>query len=126
MTKIAIIEDDIAISQMYRMKFEMEGYTVQTAENGKYGVALCKEMRPDVILLDIRMPLMNGDEALQQIRSTSWGKNIPVFILTNVGEEEAPASLQKLNVYSYIVKAELTPSQVFARVKKLVDNKAPK
>ena len=117
MTKIAIIEDDAVINQMYRMKFEAEGFEVQMAGNGKLGVALVEKMRPDVILLDLRMPEMTGAEALALIRKETWGKDIPVLILTNVGEEEAPASLKTLGVDSYIVKADLTPSQVVDRVK---------
>lgn len=116
-TKIAIIEDDAIIAQMYRMKFEAEGYDVQTAENGKLGVALCEQFRPDMILLDLKMPVMSGEEALKKIRSSDWGKMIPVIILTNLGEEEAPNNLQKLGIHSYIVKAELTPRQVTERVK---------
>lgn len=121
--KIAIVEDDIVISQMYRMKFESEGFEVQTAENGKLGVELCEKMRPDMILLDLRMPEMNGEEALKRIRATDWGKRIPVIILTNLGEEEAPDSLKSLGIHSYIVKAELTPSQVTERVKQALAGK---
>jgi DNA-binding response OmpR family regulator len=116
-TKIAIIEDDIVISQMYRMKFEAEGFEVQTAANGRTGVELAEKMHPDIILLDIRMPEMNGDEALRQIRATDWGKHTPVLVLTNLGEEEAPPSLKALGVEDYIVKADFTPRQVTERVK---------
>lgn len=115
--KIAIIEDDLVISQMYRMKFEAEGFEVQTAENGRTGVELVEKMHPDIILLDIRMPEMNGDEALRRIRATDTGKHIPVLVLTNLGEEEAPESLKALGIYSYIVKAEFTPRQVTEQVK---------
>ncbi|HKX23998.1 MAG TPA: response regulator [Candidatus Saccharimonadales bacterium] len=117
MTKIAIIEDDAVISQMYRMKFEAEGYEVQMAGNGRIGVELVEKMRPDIILLDLRMPEMDGAEALTQIRKHDWGKDIPVLILTNVGEEEAPKELEDLNVLNYIVKADLTPRQVTEKVK---------
>ena len=117
LTKIAIIEDDAVISQMYRMKFEAEGYEVQMAGNGRLGVELVEKMRPDIILLDLRMPEMDGAEALTKIRKHDWGKNIPVLILTNVGEEEAPAELKDLDVLSYIVKADLTPRQVTEKVK---------
>jgi DNA-binding response OmpR family regulator len=116
-TKIAIIEDDPVISQMYRMKFEAEGYDVQMAANGRIGVELVEKMHPDIILLDLRMPEMDGAQALTEIRKHDWGKDIPVLILTNVGEEEAPAELKHLNIHSYIVKAELTPRQVTERVK---------
>jgi CheY-like chemotaxis protein len=102
---------------MYRMKFEAEGYEVQMAANGRLGVELVEKMRPDIILLDLRMPEMDGAEALAQIRKHNWGKNIPVLILTNVGVEEAPKELADLNVLSYIVKADLTPRQVTEKVK---------
>ena len=117
MTKVAIIEDDQAISQMYRIKFESEGYQVETAENGKLGLELAENMKPDIILLDLMMPEMNGDEMLTKLRATSWGKNIKVIILTNMGEQEAPESLKQQNVRRFIVKAEMTPRQVAEMVK---------
>jgi DNA-binding response OmpR family regulator len=115
--KIAIIEDDQAIAQMYRLKFESEGYDVETAENGVLGLELIQTINPDIILLDIMMPQMTGDEMLEKLRATSWGKDIKVIILTNMGEQEAPASLKKLGVSSFIVKAEMTPRQVAELVK---------
>lgn len=120
--KIAVIEDDSVIAQMYRMKFEAEGFEVQIAENGKLGVELCEKFRPDMILMDLKMPEMSGEEALKAIRETTWGKHIPAIILTNLGEEEAPKSLQSLGIHSYIVKAELTPRQVTERVKQALND----
>ena len=117
MTKIAIVEDDPVISQMYRMKFEADGFDVQLADNGKKGVALVEHDSPDIILLDLQMPEMGGAEALTEIRKQPWGKDIPVIILTNLGEEEAPKEIRGLGIHSYIVKAELTPRQVVQRVK---------
>jgi two-component system, response regulator len=117
MAKIAIIEDDQAISQMYRLKFDAEGYEVETAANGKLGLELAEQMRPDIILLDLMMPEMNGDEMLQKMRATDWGKDIKVIILTNVGEQEAPDVLKQLGVRRFIVKAEMTPRQVAEMVK---------
>ena len=123
MTKIAIIEDDTVINQMYRMKFEADGFEVQLADNGKRGVALVESFQPDLILLDLSMPEMSGDEALAEIRSHDWGKTIPVIILTNLGEEEAPKTLRSLGIHSYIVKADLTPSQVVSRAKEALNLK---
>ena len=120
--KIAIVEDDQTISQMYRIKFEAEGYEVETAENGKLGYELVKEMRPDMILLDLMMPEMNGDECLKKIRNEDWGKDIKVIILTNMGEQEAPKIIKDLNVLAFIVKANMTPRQVA----ELVDKKLGK
>jgi DNA-binding response OmpR family regulator len=118
MAKVAIVEDDLAIAQMYRLKFESEGFRVEIAENGRLGLALCQDMEPDIVLLDLMMPEMNGDEMLEKMRQTDWGKTIKVMVLTNVGEQEAPARLKNLGVQAYIVKAEMTPSQVADLVKK--------
>lgn len=121
MTKIAIIEDDSVINQMYRMKFEADGFEVQVADNGKTGIELVKTFLPDIILLDLQMPEMTGDEALRHMRAEAWGQKIPVIILTNLGIEESPKELKDLGIHSYIVKAELTPSQVVTRVKEALD-----
>jgi DNA-binding response OmpR family regulator len=118
MTKIAIIEDDQAISQMYRFKFEGEGFDVQTAENGKLGLELAENMKPEVILLDLMMPEMTGDQMLAELRKKSWGKDIKVIILTNMGEQEIPDSVKKLGVSDVILKADMTPRQVADVVKK--------
>jgi DNA-binding response OmpR family regulator len=118
MPKIAIIEDDPAISQMYRFKFEAEGYQVQTAENGKLGLQLAESMKPDIILLDLMMPEMSGDQMLEKLRATDWGKNIQVIILTNMGEQEIPTRVHELGVSGIILKANMTPRQVAEMVKK--------
>src|SRR6266513_1256538 len=97
-TRIAIIEDDAAIAQMYRMKFEGEGYYVQTAQNGQLGLELVEKMRPHIILLDLMMPIMTGEEMLVRLRQKPWGKNIKVIVLTNRGEQEIPPEVKKLNI----------------------------
>jgi DNA-binding response OmpR family regulator len=118
MPQIAIIEDDQAISQMYRFKFEAEGFTVETADNGKRGLELAESMKPDIILLDLMMPEMTGDEMLDRLRKTVWGKSIKVIILTNVGEQELPPKVKQLGVSGIILKADMTPRQVAEMVKK--------
>jgi DNA-binding response OmpR family regulator len=87
------------------------------AENGKLGLALAQEMNPDIILLDLMMPEMTGEEMLGKMRATDWGKDIKVIILTNMGEQEAPASLKTMDVLAFIVKADMTPRQVAELVK---------
>jgi DNA-binding response OmpR family regulator len=118
MTKIAIIEDDQAISQMYRFKFEGEGYEVETAQNGKFGLALVENMKPDIILLDLMMPEMTGDVMLEKLRAKPWGKKVKVIILTNMGEQEIPAKVKELGVSGVILKADMTPRQVAELVEK--------
>ena len=126
MVKIAIIEDDPTISQMYRMKFEADGFDVRLAGNGAVGIALVKQFQPDAILLDLQMPEVNGVEALRQIRSQPASAQTPVIVLTNLGQEEAPADLQSLAIHSYIVKANMTPRQVVDQVKSAIANTAPR
>jgi len=116
-TKIAIIEDDQAISQMYRIKFEAEGYTVETADDGKLGLELLNKMRPNIVLLDLMMPVMTGEEMLAKLRATDWGKHIKVIILTNRGEQEIPPEVKELGVTAIILKADMTPRQVAELVK---------
>lgn len=115
--KVAIVEDDLAISQMYRIKFEAEGFEVETAENGKLGLELCESMKPDIVLLDLMMPEMTGDQMLEKLRATEWGKEMKVIILTNMGEQEVPARVRELGVKSFILKADMTPRQVADLVK---------
>jgi DNA-binding response OmpR family regulator len=117
MPKIAIVEDDPAISQMYRFKFEAEGYIVETADNGKLGLELAETMQPDIILLDLMMPEMTGDQMLEQLRKSDWGKEIKVIILTNMGEQEIPPKVKQLGVSGVILKADMTPRQVAEIVK---------
>jgi DNA-binding response OmpR family regulator len=122
MPKIAIIEDDQAISQMYRFKFEAEGFDAQTAENGKLGLELAQTMKPDIILLDLMMPEMTGDEVLAKLRASDWGKDTKVIILTNMGEQEIPPKVKELGVSGIILKANMTPRQVADLVKKTLED----
>jgi len=115
--KIAIVEDDVAIVQMYRMKFESEGYDVATAADGKAGLELIETFKPDIVLLDLMMPIMGGAEMLEELRKQPWGKFIKVIVLTNMGESEAPQKIKELGVSEFIVKADMTPKQVADRIK---------
>lgn len=117
---IAVIEDDQAIRDMYKIKFEQEGFRVVTAENGKLGLEVVQKTKPDIILLDIMMPEMRGDEMLEAMRKTDWGKNIKVIVLTNVSKDEATASIDQLGVSDYVVKAHYTPQEVVDTVKKVL------
>lgn len=117
-TKVAIIEDDQAIAQMYRFKFEADGYEVETADNGQLGLALIEKMKPDIVLLDLMMPVMSGEEMLAALRAKPWGKTIRVVVLTNRGEQEIPPQVKQLGVSAVILKADMTPRQVAELVKK--------
>lgn len=123
MFKLAIIEDEHPIQQMYKLKFEREGYTVRTASDGEEGLRLAQEFCPDIMLLDLRMPNMNGDEMLAKMRQTDWGSSIRVIILTNISKNEAPSVLRFLNVDRYIVKAHTIPSEIVKIVDEVLEKK---
>ena len=118
--KIAVIEDDAAIGSMYEYKLLAEGFGVKRAENGVDGLKLAKEWGPDLILLDIKMPEMCGDEMLEKLRATEWGSNMRVIVLTNISRDEAPSALRFLNVDRYLVKAHHTPKQVVEVVNEIL------
>jgi DNA-binding response OmpR family regulator len=114
--KIAIIEDQEEIAEMYRFKFESEGYIVEVAENGAVGFQMVKEFQPDIILMDLMMPVQDGPETLEQFHSA--GIKIPVIVLTNLGKEEANGRIKsRENIVDFIIKADCTPSQVLERTK---------
>lgn len=117
---IAVIEDEHPIARLYKLKFELEGFTVGVAKDGREGLQLIKASKPDLVLLDLRMPHMSGDEMLAKLRATEWGADVRVVILTNLSRAEAPASLRFLGVERYIVKANHTPAQVVAIVRDIL------
>jgi DNA-binding response OmpR family regulator len=118
--KIAVIEDDLPICEMYEFKLISSGFEVKVGHNGAEGERLIQNFLPDLILLDLKMPVMSGDEMLERIRATDWGAKIRVIILTNISRDEAPHNLRFLNVDRYIVKAHHTPQQVIDIVKELI------
>lgn len=114
--RILIVEDDEAIRHLYDLKLQKEGYQTRSAVNGLLGLRTAKEFKPDLILLDLRMPVMSGDEMLLKLRESEWGSDIRVIILTNISKTEAPHSLRFLHVDRYIVKVHTTPAQVVEMV----------
>lgn len=120
MSKIAIIEDEAAIRRMYALKLKFSGFEVCEAVDGKEGLSVIEQEKPDLVLLDLRMPNMAGDEMLRELRSFEWGEKIPIIILTNISKAEAPRTLWHLGVSDFIVKANSTPQKVVEAVDKVL------
>ena len=118
--KIAVIEDEPSIRMLYETKLGLSGFTVKSAANGVEGLALIRDFAPDLILLDILMPQMNGDEMLRQLREQDWGANVRVVVLTNISRDEAPSILRFLRIDRYVVKAHHTPSQIVEIVREVL------
>ncbi|MCL5094256.1 MAG: response regulator [Patescibacteria group bacterium] len=123
--KILIAEDDVSLAKLYDKKFEGKGYEVILAGNGKEAIDRAKKEEPDVILLDVMMPVMNGFEALKSLKDFEETKNIPVVILSNYGE--LPNITQGFNegAADYLIKVEQTPEDVVETVEKVLKDKRP-
>jgi DNA-binding response OmpR family regulator len=120
MPKIAIIEDEAAIRRMYALKLRFSDFEICEATDGQEGLLVIEQERPDLILLDLRMPHMSGDEMLRELRATDWGESIPVIILTNISKDEAPRTLWHLGISDFIVKANSTPQKVLEAVERVL------
>lgn len=117
MAKILIVEDDKIILNMYRLKFTHGGHTVELAENGQKALELMKTFRPDIVLMDLMMPVMDGYQALTKAKEDPEIKNIPIVILTNLSMAEDAEKTKKKGAIDYIVKSDLTPGEVLEKIK---------
>lgn len=116
--KVLIVEDDEMISSMYKTKLEQLGYLVVLAANGVDGLELAKAENPDLILLDIIMPQLDGFSVLQQLKGDENMRNIPVIMLTNLGTDEDKEKGRIFGADGYLVKSNLTPTQVGEEIEK--------
>jgi len=119
-TKILIVEDDNFLLNMYADKFRAENFEVFIADDGAKGVKLTKEKIPDIILLDIMLPKMNGFEVLEKIKIDSKVKNIPVILLTNLSQKEEVKKGLSLGAKDFLIKAHFMPNEVVDRVKEVL------
>ena len=106
------------ISNMYQTKLKQEGLDVITAEDGMQGLELANKEQPNLILLDVILPQLDGFTVLQEIRNDGKIRNIPVIMLTNLGTTEDKEKAKQMGATDYLVKANLTPSEVNEAIKK--------
>jgi len=97
--------------------FTIEGFNVIKAEDGQEGLDVALEHHPDLILLDIVMPKMNGMDVLQKLRKDEWGKNVPIILLTNLSDSEKVEDAMKYGVYDYLIKTDWELKDVVKKVK---------
>lgn len=121
--KILLAEDDQFILGMYSEKMRNLGFEVIVAEDGSEAVKLAKERKPDIMLLDIVMPKMDGFEVLKAIKENEELKEIPVILLTNLGQKQSVEKGIKMGAADYIIKAHFTPSEVIDKVEQILKNK---
>lgn len=119
-TKILLAEDDLQLIDMYKKKFELEGFEVLLAEDGEKTLTILEQEKPDIVLLDIMMPKVNGIEVLKQVRENPETKDLLVIMLTNLNNESTAEEIYKYGATEYIVKADMTPMQVADKVKEIL------
>jgi len=110
--KIVIVEDNLALSDVYKTRLELLGYACFAAYDGVQALAVIEKELPDLVLLDLMVPKIAGDEILERMRESEWGKNIKVMIISNLNEADAPAGLRNLGIEGYAVKANLSNDQL--------------
>lgn len=121
MAKILLIDDDPLLVRMYQKKLENDGFQVETADDGVKGLQKVAETYPDLVLLDIMMPRMNGLAVLEKLQANEKTASIPVILLTNVGSSDEDVDRGfELGAVAYLVKASNRPSAVVAKVKEIL------
>lgn len=116
--KIVIVEDKTSLAEIYKTRLEILGYSCFVAYDGKTALELIQKELPNLVLLDLMVPIIAGDEILKTMRASDWGKKIPVLVLSALNEADAPEGLRDLGIEGYAVKANLTDDQLDI----LVDN----
>ena len=118
--KVLIIEDDLFLRSLIARKLESEGFGVGMAIDGEDGIAKVLSYKPNLILLDIILPKMNGFEVLEKLKSDETIKHIPVILLTNLGEKEDADKGMSLGASDYMIKAHFTPEEIIEKIKKVI------
>lgn len=114
------MEDDNFVAEVYSTKLLEMGHEVWVAQNGEEGLSLVEKNKPDLILLDILMPVMGGVEMLAELKKNPQWKEIPVILLTNVSEKESIQRVRELGVQDYLIKSHFTPAEVIEKIEAIL------
>ena len=121
--KILIIEDEQYIAEMYKIKFRQQGFKTLVATDGETGLKLAQKQLPDLILLDLILPKLDGYQLLRQLRKDPNTQKLKVYILSNLGQAEEINKSFKVGADGYFIKANLTPTQLVGKIKKIFAQK---
>lgn len=122
--KVLLIEDDPMVVRMYERKLKMSGYKLSLAYNGEEGFVVLRNETPDIILLDVMMPKMDGLETLKKIKADEAYKDVPVIILTNFGDRsEDVQKCKKMGAEDYWVKANMSLNEMVERINNILAKK---
>lgn len=118
--KILLVEDDLMIVEMYKNRLEEEGFEVLTTDKGSKVLEIASKEKPDIILLDVILPEIDGFSVLEMLKNDSQTKNIPVMMLTNLGQEGDQNKGMNLGATQYFIKSQHTPSDVLVEIRKIL------
>jgi len=121
--KILVVEDDKFLRELITQKLAREGYDVKEAVDGEEGVIKVKEEKPDVILLDLILPGIDGFEVLAKIKEDPEVENIPVVILSNLGQRDDVERGLKLGAVDFLIKAHFTPGEIIEKIEKIIKDR---
>ncbi|MHB8612722.1 MAG: response regulator [Candidatus Dormibacteraceae bacterium] len=121
MATVLIVDDDPVITMMYTLGLERAGYEVLVARDGQAGLDLASSAKPDLILLDVRMPILDGIEVLARLAADSGAAAIPVVMLSNYSESAIVTQTLSLGAKEYLVKIGTTPAEVAAVVARWIN-----
>jgi len=116
-SKILIVEDDVALSSVYKSRLELEGFEVKEVSDGEKALTASLEFKPDIILLDAMMPKISGFDVLDILRNTPETKNLKVIMLTALSQPKDKERAESLGVDDYIVKSQVVIGDVVDRIK---------
>lgn len=116
--KVVIVEDNVSLAEIYKTRLEIIGYQVFVAYDGEKGLEVIQKELPQLVLLDLMVPKIAGDQILERMRASEWGKTIKVLIISNLNEADAPAGLREKGIEGYAVKANMMNDML----DKMVDN----
>ena len=122
-TKIFVVEDDEFLRTLIVKKFKSAGFLVATSAEGEGSLEKIKKEKPDLILLDIILPGMDGFEVMKLLKEDPNTKDIPVIFLTNLGQEEDLKKGMDLGAEDYLVKAYFTPDEIVKRIQRILTRK---
>lgn len=118
--KILIVEDDRFLRELIARKISEEGYEIVEAVDGNEGLKKIKEVKPDLVLLDLILPAVDGFEVLAQIKKDAEVSSIPVIILSNLGQKEDVEKGMKLGAVDYLIKAHFDPGEIIGKVNNIL------
>lgn len=114
---ILIVEDEITLAEVFELKFKKAGYNVLVAHDGSEGLKIATSKLPDLILLDILMPVMGGFEVLKKLRDNEETRDLIIYILSNLGDDEEIQKGMRLGADRYMIKANITPNETLGIVR---------